>query len=213
MTGRTALLALDGTLPSVAELETIRADCEILVAADGAAIKLLAGGVLPDIVIGDLDSLAGHRHDLGEHGAVVIEEASQELGDFEKSLLWLTGNGYSAAVIVGIDGGMVDHTLNNFSVLARHARTLALEVRAGEAHGRCVVGRLEIESVAGERISLIPLPSARLTTSGLAWELRDERLAWGEREGASNRATGDRLVVDVHDGVVLLVRYPGARRP
>jgi thiamine pyrophosphokinase len=208
-----ALLVLAGTLPEPPLLRSLRSSHATLVAADGAAIALEALGLRPDVVIGDLDSIGALRDDLGEAGVTVVEEASQELGDFEKALLWIAEVGYRRVTTVGIDGGMLDHTLNNFSVLARHARRLSIEIRSGASIGWCVVDRLEIATVEGERVSLIPLPSARLTTSGLAWQLTDERLSIGAREGGSNRATGDRVAVEVHEGTILLIHWPSPGLP
>ncbi|HVK38132.1 MAG TPA: thiamine diphosphokinase [Candidatus Kapabacteria bacterium] len=223
---RRALVALAGTLPDRAVLEDLRREHATLVAADGAAIALDALGMRPDVVIGDLDSIGSLRGALEESGATVVEEASQESNDFEKALVWIAESGLVAATVVGIDGGMIDHTLNNFSVLARHARRLELTIRSADAIGYCIAGRdteddtdttgdrrtghLELDAAEGERVSLIPLPSARVTTRGLAWELTDETLAIGIRDGASNRALGVRVRVEVSEGVLLVVHFPGA---
>lgn len=203
-----ALLALSGALPGRTLMIAMKEAHATLIAADGAAVALAELGLRPDVLIGDLDSVGPLRDELAEAGTTVVEEASQETNDFEKALVWLTESGYDRVTVVGIDGGMVDHTLNNFSILARHARHLALEIRSGAAVGRCVIDRLELPTADGERISLIPLPTARLTTVGLAWELADEVLAIGRREGASNRALGALVSVKVHEGVVLVVHYP-----
>jgi thiamine pyrophosphokinase len=205
---RTALVALAGTLPDAATIASLRARHATLVAADGAAVAINALGHAADVVIGDLDSIGELRDALAASGSIIVEESSQELGDFEKALLWLIGVRCTAATVIGIEGGMVDHTLNNFSILARYAGRLELEIVAGSAVGRCVVDSLALDVAVGARVSLIPLPSARLTTRGLAWELRDETLAFGVREGGSNRAVASSVAIDVHEGVVLVVDYP-----
>ena len=207
MSPQRALVALDGALPSAEVLTTLRAGHDILVAADGAATKLVGLDIVPDVTIGDLDSIGSLRDALGELGSTVIEQPSQETGDFDKALAWIESRGIAAATIIGLDGGMIDHALNNVSVLARHARRLALDVRSGDMIGRCVVDTLEISTSPNARISLIPLPRARLTTRGLAWPLVDEVLEIGVREGASNRAVESLIRVEVHDGVVLVVQF------
>lgn len=204
-----ALLVLAGILPERSTLLELRARHALLVAADGAAIALDALGIVPDVVIGDLDSIGELRSRLADSGVMVIEELGQETNDFEKALNWIADRGLTRVTIVGIDGGMIDHTLNNFSVLAKHAGHLSLEIRSGEALGWAVTDRIELACAPDERISLIPLPSARVTTRGLAWELSASMLAIGAVEGASNRALGDRVVVDVHEGTILVVHYPG----
>lgn len=204
----TALLALHGVLPSPARLRGLRTSHGLVVAADGAAKALLAAGLDVDLVIGDLDSIGDERALLEEAGVTVVEEPSQETGDFEKALLWLAENGEKHITIVGFDGGMLDHSANNLSVLARHAPNLTLDIISGNAFARCVVDSYEFVCPPAGRVSLIPLPEARLTTAGLVWELRDETLAIGIREGCSNRARASDVSVSVAEGVVLVVHYP-----
>lgn len=208
---RSALLALNGTLPPPVRIEELRRSHARFVAADGAAIALHAMGIEAEVIIGDLDSIGTARRSFEEAGSTVIEEASQETNDFEKALRWIADNGCERVTIVGIDGGMIDHTINNMSVLARFARNLRLEIVSGDARGRAVHGRWVLATGEGARISLIPLPSARVTTSGLAWELDDETLAIGVRDGASNRALAPSITIDVHEGILLVIHYPAAR--
>ena len=204
-----ALLALAGALPPADRLRDLRTSHRIVVAADGAALALAALGLGPDVVVGDLDSIGTDRRSLELAGTIVVEEPSQESNDFEKALRWLHEQGWRRVTVVGIDGGLLDHTLNNFSVLARFATLFELDVLTEHSHGRCVVDRFEAEATPGDRVSLIPLPSARMTTIGLVWELADEILALGSREGASNRAAGTSFTIDIHEGIILVLHYSG----
>ena len=203
-----ALLVLSGTLPDAERLVALCAASDTVVATDGAAVAMTAAGARVDIVIGDLDSIGPHRSSVEAAGATIVEEPSQDHGDFDKALVWLRENGTTSVTIVGFDGGMLDHTLNNASVLARHAHLLEINVISGNALARCVVDQWRIPANPGDRISLIPLPQARVTTERLEWPLRDEVLAFGAREGASNRASGADPDVIVHEGVVLVVHFP-----
>jgi thiamine pyrophosphokinase len=201
------LLALDGLLPGAAFIQRLRPHHTLLVAADGAALKLRERGILPDVVIGDLDSVGDFREVLIAEGVEVIEEPSQELNDFEKGLRWVIARGELSATVIGIGGGMTDHALNNFSVLARYARSIRLSVRDEESIGYAVHDAIVLNASPGDRLSLIPLPRARLTTTGLVWELDDEVLGFGEREGGSNRAAERIVTVRVTEGVVLVFHY------
>ncbi|MBC8144712.1 MAG: thiamine diphosphokinase [bacterium] len=205
---RSALLALSGSLPTTARMHELAAVHELVIAADGAASAVVAAGLRVDVVIGDLDSIGHSRDTLDEAGVTVVEEPSQETGDFEKALVWLRESGVQRVTVIGFDGGMLDHALNNASVLARHAPHFILDVVSGNAVARCTTATYSFECPRDGRVSLIPLPSARLTTTGLEWELSDQTLAIGVRDGCSNRATGSTVSVDVHEGTVLVVHYP-----
>jgi thiamine pyrophosphokinase len=204
---RFTLLALDGELPSSATMAALAGEARAIVAADGAALKLSGARIVPHVVIGDLDSI-GSAGSFAESGTIVIEEPSQERGDLEKALEWIAARGERSVVVVGATGGMPDHALNNFSILARHARRLRIRLAADRFQGYIVTAEQAIETSGGDRVSLIPLPEARISTRGLEWELNDEILAIGIREGASNRATGTRVEIDVADGALVAFHYP-----
>lgn len=202
-----ALLVLDGMLPPASLLHRLRSEHSPIVAADGAALKLREMSILPDIIIGDLDTLAGEAEGFAKEGVSVIQMPDQDTNDLEKGLAWIAGAGSSTATIVGASGGMTDHTLNNFSVLARHARRLRIRLHHGDSVGYLIHDALHVIATPGDRISLIPLPSAIVSTTGLQWSLAGERLAIGEREGASNRAIAESVQITVSEGVILLIHY------
>lgn len=201
------LIAVDGELPDIELIRRLLPRYNRLVAADGAAVQLLAHNIVPDVVIGDLDTVGEQRTDLIAQGALLVEIADQEENDFEKALKWCIDRGETDVTIIGIAGRMVDHTLNNFSIVAKFARRLRVRIRDAESIAYVVTGTLQIRTRPGDRISLIPLPSARLTTSGLAWELCGETLEIGKREGASNRATATEVGVTIHEGTILAFHF------
>jgi thiamine pyrophosphokinase len=201
------LLAIDGDVPSASLVHDLAQRARAIVAADGAAVKLSRLAVVPDVVIGDLDSISS-REALRSAGTLVVEEPSQEKGDLEKAIEWIVARGEESVVVVGAMGGMPDHALNNMSILARHAPNIAIRLVDDRYQGYLVTTSLAIETSGGDRVSLIPLPEARISTHGLEWELHDEVLAIGIREGASNRAIGALVRIDVSDGAVIAFHYP-----
>ena len=56
----------------------------------------------------------------------------------------------------------------------------------------------------GELLSLIPQPKARLTTKNLKWELNNEILELGVREGARNQASYSKVTIILHEGELIL---------
>jgi thiamine pyrophosphokinase len=202
------LLVLDGEVPSPAVLEGLRETHSPIVAADGAALKLRAAGILPDTIIGDLDTLGRRADGFEREGVNVIRLDSQEENDLEKALLWMIEQNITSLTIAGAGGGMTDHALNNFSVIARYAPKLRITLRDATSIAYILPDALFLACTPGDRISLIPLPTATLRTTGLRWELHEETLALGVREGASNEAVATEITVEVVSGVVALFHYP-----
>lgn len=197
-----AVIILNGTLPPIGVLEQFSS--VPFIAADGAANALIEVGVIPDILVGDLDSV---RPDVVEtvrlHG-MVISEPDQEFNDFEKALRVAATSLWRNVLVLGIHGGELEHTLNNWSVLMRHGRTMRILALDGARIGLPVYDVFTYGAEHDEIVSIIPQPQARITTTGLKWPLADEVLALGSREGARNRATETSVTITVHDGSALV---------
>ena len=210
MTGtgsRTPLLVLDGELPPPEQLADLCTYHSPLIAADGAALQLQHAGICPDIIIGDLDVMQAHLNDPFFAEATIIRRPDQHDYDGAKALQWVCDEGHRGVTVIGSSGGMVDHILNNFSLFARFGHRLTIILQFTDCVGYIVTSDLELTTQPDERISLIPLPTARLTTRGLAWNLYKEQLEFGQREGTSNTATGTDTSVQVHDGILAVIHY------
>lgn len=176
-------------------------------AADGGANTLWRAGLPAACVVGDLDSLEPHArawHE--ERGARILRQAGQEDNDLEKALSVLGAEGHQRCWVAGFEGGRLDMLLGLASLLGR-SRTTALRL-LGEEQILLPLGpgRHVLERPAGERFSLLCLDpaGARLDLGGSQWNGRDMRLEPGCR-GVSNRTVAGPLVVDLHQGRLLLV--------
>ena len=206
-----ALLCLDGTLPGVGKITGL-GNLPIL-AADGAAIRRMEMGIKPDYIIGDLDTFGAHPFSKNKIDSVIIEDKSQEINDFEKSLVFALSRGFLNILIMGMHGGELEHTLNNWSVLIKFSKKLTLTFYEDERYGLPLDYPARFKVFNGEMVSLIPQPVARLTTRNLFWELNNEYLRLGEREGSRNIATGEIVEIGLHEGslfVFISSRYPNA---
>lgn len=206
--GGGALLVVDGEFPPAPMIARLRGEHAPVVATDGAALRLRDLEMLPDVIIGDLDTIGREDTWFAAVGIRLIRLESQESNDLEKALAWLAVEGITTATLIGVAGRAVDHTLNNFSVIARFARILRLRLLDACSRAYIVSDAIALDVTPGDRISLLPLPAAVLSTSGLAWPLRDERLEMGIREGASNCAVEPRITLHVREGVVIVFHFP-----
>ncbi|MFT3689898.1 thiamine diphosphokinase [Paenirhodobacter sp.] len=154
-----------------------------LVAADGGADRLLAEGLLPDAVIGDMDSLSPEGRT--RLGARVHRIAEQDSTDFGKCLAHVTAPFFLG---LGFTGLRADHTLAAFSEIAQQPRTVILmsedEVifRAPERFG--------IDLPLGERLSIFPFGRVYGTSEGLRWPIDGLVMEPAGRIGTSNAVTG-----------------------
>ncbi len=204
----TPLLVLGGTPPSRELIVALLDSHAPVVAADAGALVLERHALRPDVVIGDFDNAGVDVDDLRSRGVEVVVDRDQDTNDLEKAMGWIARKGYQRLAAIGTGGGMFDHAINNLSVLARWGRALSVQVLDDASIAYVTHEAIAIDVSIGERISLIPLPHAVMTTEGLAWPLRRSELFIGGREGASNESVARRVTIEVHSGCVMVFHYP-----
>jgi len=186
-----------------------------LVAADGGAAVTLALGLVPDLVVGDLDSLDPAVLAAIPGCPVRTFPARKDKTDthlaLEAALEWQPAE----VVVCGAFGDRFDHSLGLVLLVAgapwrpavrlRSARQEAFAVRGGD-------GPALVRGRPGDVVSLLPLSQVvrGVTTSGLGYPLCRGELRWGETLGVSNEMLADEATVEVEEGCLLVVRLDGA---
>ncbi|MBP7215182.1 MAG: thiamine diphosphokinase [Candidatus Kapabacteria bacterium] len=174
-------------------------------AADGAGLSLIKNGIIPDYIIGDLDSFSSDDAiATGFPNDRLIKISEQETNDFEKTLKYASEKGYNRILILGIHGGLYEHSLNNWSVLSRYSKFMNLTIYDKGRYGICIDQSFRLKTFKDEIISLIPKNKAILTTHNLYWKLEKEALELGIREGTHNIAIADEISIEIHTGEVFL---------
>lgn len=192
-----SILVLDGDLPDKSFFESKLP----IIAADGAMNSLYALGITPRIVIGDLDSV--NPKILGD--VEVLCRPDQNRFDFQKALDYLDTTHLLPAIIVGVNGGYIDHILNNINIFLNQncifyaPPIVGQVVRAGETHF--------FSLPLNTKISLIAFPKAQLSTQGLEWELQEDELCFPGKNSVSNRIRSESISIKVHTGLILILVY------
>lgn len=204
-----AVICLQGDLPSMDVFEHIAN--KPLIAADGAANVLVDIGIGPEFIVGDLDSVTPATIERLRGTSELVQEIDQDSTDFEKSLRFAATQLWHNVLVIGMHGGDLEHTLNNWSVMMRHARELSLTAFDRGRYAIPIDRSFRYAAREDELLSLIPQPHAHLSTSGLVWNLSDEPLMLGTREGARNRAATLDVEITIHSGSLLF--FCDARLP
>lgn len=197
-----ALVFANGEPPSSALARELAENAGLLVAADGGAHHAIAFGLLPDAVVGDMDSIdAGLRAVLPE--AVFVEVTDPETSDLEKAIDFALSEGATAVDVIAAGGGRADHALANLSVLVRRPGCVLRFV-----DDRFVVRLVEREAVIdlplGSVVSLVAIGRCEgVTTAGLRWPLREATLDFSPR-GIHNEVAAQPAGVSVRTGDLLL---------
>ncbi|MDA8824187.1 thiamine diphosphokinase [Opitutales bacterium] len=204
------LLVLGGEPPDEDLLHWRFEDCDLTVAVDSGWLACRSAGLLPDILIGDMDSCGETDLQNGIPTSVrVIIDSDQNITDFQKALN-LINSDYSPLeiVILGGFGKRTDHLLNNLSIVSGIQDDIIVVLDSGDEWIRRVSPSTsaEVRGMEGATISLIP---QRINTvvhsSGLKWELENEVLSWSYQFSQSNEFVSDFSKISVLSGALLII--------
>ncbi len=196
-----SILCLNGDLGQLQLIKELKLP---VIAADGAANQLCAKGIRPDVIIGDLDSV--HPHHLETHHSLHVP--CQNSSDYQKCLAYLEDKQLLPAIVLGSHGGYLDHLLNNINIFIETENLLIAPPLTGfvlRENNNC---RLSLSS--GTKLSIMGIPEAKLSSSGLKWELLDQSLSFPGQTSCFNRSLAKTVTLEVHQGQVLVLIYENA---
>jgi thiamine pyrophosphokinase len=191
----------------------LAAAADVVIAADGGALALDSWGIVPQLVVGDLDSLGSARAaELERRGAKVMRfPVAKDASDLELAMRYALESGADDIVLLGILGGArVDHALVNVTLLADPAyRGLGVRAVYGETQLRAVHSgdSVTLRGPVGSTVTLLPISGdARgVVTSGLRYPLAEGTLPFGRSLGLSNVIAALPARVSVQQGVILVI--------
>jgi thiamine pyrophosphokinase len=194
---------------------------DAVIAADSGAAWLEAVGRQPDLVIGDMDSIAPDLLARLKALGVPIElhRADKEASDAELALARAVAIGAKEIAILGGFGGQrLDHELANLLLLSDE-RWSGVELRLvrGATTARALRGgrQGELEGRAGDLVTLLPVggDATGVRTRGLRYPLDGETLHLGRSRGLSNLIEEAPASVSLEQGSLLVIetrKEPGS---
>jgi thiamine pyrophosphokinase len=199
----TTLLLIGGAPLDVSLMRRL-ADGRPLVAADGGANTALRAGLVPDLVLGDLDSI--EQIEAVRQRTRVVHLDDQNSTDLQKSLAHVDA---PAIIALGFLGARFDHSLAALHALA--ACTKPREIMLVSDHDVVlrVRGDFRCELPIGLRFSVWPLTRQEFRrSSGLLYPLDSLVMQSGSLIGTSNEIVARQVVIESFDGPGYLVIMP-----
>jgi thiamine pyrophosphokinase len=206
-----AVIFLNGAPDAPDLLRRVAGRAGLVVAADGGARYALDAGVVPDLVVGDMDSLgeAGTREVAGRGVLLERHSARKDKMDGHLAIITARKRGATDVDLLCAAGGRfsplfaVPHILLAAERMGLRATVLASwgQVFVLEAVARSVTGG------PGDSVSVFPLtgPATGVTLEGFAYPLEDARLEVGDTLGFHNELNGEVGLVSVEEGALLVI--------
>lgn len=177
----------------------------LIIAADGGFAQLKAQGAVPDVTVGDFDSL-GYVPD----GKVVHHPPEKDDTDTMLALRLGLERGYDTFVLYGCLGGRLDHAYANLQALGFLAENGARGYLLG-AEGEVITvvrdGEVWFPSTCRGTVSVF-CPGGKaegVYERGLKYDLTDATVTSTFPVGVSNEFTGQPARIVVYDGDLLVM--------
>ena len=202
----TVVILAAGDFPKAAAPLRALHEADLRICCDSAAESLVAYGLEPDRIVGDMDSLSPKLQAC--YADIITHVAEQDDNDLTKAFhLALTLNP-ARITLVGATGRREDHTLGNISLLAYYAMEypeVGFEMVGDYGVFLPFSGVRRFETHQGQQVSLFSLtPDEPVSVSGLRYPIEGRCLRWWW-EGTLNEALGDSFEVRGGKGVVYLL--------
>jgi len=183
---------------------------EKILAVDGGAFYVKTLGLVPDMLIGDLDSINQDVLDWVASYEIPIKRFPVEKNktDLELAIQEALHIGCVDLVVIGALGGRFDQALGNLALLiAFVAQQAHIAFDDGLERVDIIHSELVLHGAVGDRVSLLPVcnPVEGIQTTGLRYPLHDEMLYPQKTRGISNRMESSTATIKIRSGELLCI--------
>lgn len=184
--------------------------CDFIVAADGAGNHLLKIGVLPDCLIGDMDSIKEevYEHFWSKNIEVIVYPPQKDKTDTELAIDLMVERGYREALMLGVFGDRADHTMGNIYMMY-YAWQKGLKLTMTDENNFLQLmseGEWILDAKTGQTVSFLSMGMVAegISLEGFEYPLTDYNLHLGSTRCLSNRAIQDCPKVKLRKGFLLV---------
>ena len=180
-----------------------------IIAADGGANYLCKKGIIPDVLIGDLDSISPeYLNVLKKKSNIIKFPVDKDKSDTELAIEYCLKNGYNDITLINAVDGRLDHSLTNIFLIEKFIKQgLKLHFLNAKSEIYVVTNKANIPAKIGTNISLISLTDFTLVkeTKALKFPLNNEKLYRSSSRGISNITTEKKISIIVSSGILLVI--------
>ncbi len=200
---RKVVILANGLFPTSQQVLDLLKAADLLICCDGAADKLIAKGMSPHVIIGDMDSLSTEVSEL--YASLMIQSDDQESNDLTKAVHYCIEEGYPSVTILGATGLREDHTLGNISLMVEYYPRIEVQIISDFGVFFLTQSGEQVPSFAGEKISFFSIDNrVRVSSTGLKYPLNDLQLSNWYR-ASLNEATANHFILNFESDLPLIV--------
>jgi thiamine pyrophosphokinase len=207
-----AAVVAHGRVDDYDYIRSFLADCDMIVCADGGAEHVLACNLMPDAVIGDLDSISSSLLEKLEkcNCKIVRYPREKDFTDTQLAVNYALANGADEIILLGCIGERLDHSMANIFLLVKLLRAGIRHVNIVNEKNSIYItdGIISLKGSIGDTVSLIPIGGSikGIYTRGLKYPLKGETIELGNSLGISNVFTEPEVEIKFEEGYLLVFK-------
>ena len=195
-----AALIIDGEFPVNKKLIDKIKSSDMIIAVDGAANTLIDNGIIPNVAVGDFDSIDSSSKD---NITTIVHMENQNKTDLEKTLDWCIDHNYLCLSIFGISGQSEDHFLGNFFIINEYADSIDCIIYTDYSTITPCIGKTTFKSFDGETVSIVSFEQEnKVTSTNLEYPLDAYKLSPSAR-AIRNKSLGETFTIESSDKVMV----------
>jgi len=207
------VLLTGGTVNNLHWLAGVLTKADRLICVDSGAKYAAALGMVPHVIVGDMDSIDHSVLDGFRRQGVVIKDYPAEKDDTDTALglAVALADSPDEIIILGATGTRFDHTLANVHLLRVALEHQVLARVINECNEISLVAPQQpavVEGRPGDLFSLLPLTEkvTGVCVQGARWPLQDATFSIGNPYGVSNRLAVAIANISIASGLMLLIK-------
>ena len=183
---------------------------DYIVCADGGVNHILKINVIPNIVLGDLDSIGKKELEILKEKNIETKKfsAMKDETDTELCIDYLIGKGFKNITLMGVTGTRLDHTLANIYLLEKMYSS-GITAKIIDKHNSIyyVGNSISLKKKDDNFISIIPISKEGIviSLSGFLYPLKREYLKFSSTRGVSNQIVEEYGDISIHKGEALII--------
>lgn len=212
--GKTACLVLNGQLDDCDYIREVMNynTYELIIAVDGGANHLYRLGIMPNYILGDLDSIEDDIREYYEASDVVFKNFPTKKDETDAELaVWLV----EEVGLLGIDiyaalGGRIDHELANIQLLY-YILDRGMYPRIISEHEEIYIlknDEMTLKGNIGDIVSILPIrgDARGITLVNMEYSVEELDLKYSVTRGISNVMVAQDAHINVRDGCLLVIK-------
>ena len=212
--GKTACLVLNGQLDDYDYIREVMNynTYELIIAVDGGANHLYRLGIMPNYILGDLDSIEDDIREYYEASDVVFKKFPTKKDETDAELaVWLV----EEVGLLGIDiyaalGGRIDQELANIQLLY-YILGRGMYPRIISEHEEIYIlknDEMTLKGNIGDIVSILPIrgDARGITLVNMEYSVEELDLKYSVTRGISNVMVAQDAYINVRDGCLLVIK-------